>query len=643
MDTSVDQANHSRMCWLASMRSSRRKKHTTPADPATKAHDIDFRHLWRQLRSAGWKSKRPTGIQTDWTYTSPKNDVLVGERAVVEYVFLFGLLVDAEDDLAEAGADDADENLEDEHVGEDGGGGGGCGGDGGIDDATVRPSQIDTSVMLLQITADQPLITHRKITTWTRNNGTQRPVCICCRRHLGWRMRGEEERAVTPPTAPPRRHWVSAKLNAAVSVLQDGESSSEYEDISSGDESDGAAIADDDLDCGGDEFDEEGDELSDSDAVEMDLPCVTSSYSNRRNEQKRWLCVSPGASVRPRANCSSLEGNASLRSSQDPSCRWPSGGAYAVPPEEALRCALDHDRRRRNTSRTHWTFTWASGMGVTGIDFKSGAATVVRNLSAAFTPESRHNWHVVVVDRFYSSVLLGLELLKMNVYVVVTIQTNRLGFNIDIQSKRKTRPASIPRGSFLFSRSAVVPAMISCLWWDRRPVYYLCTGSVMTASTIERKTKRVGALQVGCPQSVNDYQNWMGGIDRHDQLRLQSYSLQMSTHFKYYKALFLGFLDLALVNAFLSHKEAAKIKGTVAMPRAEWFAVLQNQLLRLDDVVRRSAPPAAAAVTTTPPSVPSTAAQPAQSTARPTRGAARQGSKLHHLHPARSAGGHPFA
>jgi hypothetical protein len=45
------------------------------------------------------------------------------------------------------------------------------------------------------------------------------------------------------------------------------------------------------------------------------------------------------------------------------------------------------------------------------------------------------------------------------------------------------------------------------------------------------------------------YQNWMGGVDRHDQLRLQSFSLQMSTRFtKYYKGLFLGFLDLALVN-----------------------------------------------------------------------------------------------
>ncbi|KAG2799203.1 hypothetical protein PC112_g21016 [Phytophthora cactorum] len=34
---------------------------------------IDFKHLWRQLRSVGWASKRPSGggLEKEWTYTSP--------------------------------------------------------------------------------------------------------------------------------------------------------------------------------------------------------------------------------------------------------------------------------------------------------------------------------------------------------------------------------------------------------------------------------------------------------------------------------------------------------------------------------------------------------------------------------------------
>ncbi|KAE8914957.1 hypothetical protein PF010_g10678 [Phytophthora fragariae] len=40
-------------------------------------------------------------------------------------------------------------------------------------------------------------------------------------------------------------------------------------------------------------------------------------------------------------------------------------------------------------------------------------------------------------------------------------------------------------------------------------------------------------------------------------------------------------VDLALVSAYISHKETAKIAGTTLMKRAEWFSVLQNQLLQL--------------------------------------------------------------
>ncbi|KAE8889896.1 hypothetical protein PF005_g11851 [Phytophthora fragariae] len=65
--------------------------------------------------------------------------------------------------------------------------------------------------------------------------------------------------------------------------------------------------------------------------------------------------------------------------------------------------------------------------------------------------------------------------------------TNRLGLDKSIKSEHKSRPASIPRGSFVLTRSVSIPAMISCLWWDRKPVYYLCTGSAMTPSTLERK------------------------------------------------------------------------------------------------------------------------------------------------------------
>ncbi|KAG6572719.1 uncharacterized protein IUM83_18676 [Phytophthora cinnamomi] len=272
------------------MRSCRREK---PAAPAAAPHDVDFRHFWRQLKAAGWMSKRPTGIQTEWTYSSPKGaNVLIGERAVVEYAFQSGLLVEDEEHDGEEGG--GGEHVEEgggskEHAGEDGGGGGGG-------DAAIRLSQIDTSVLLSQNTIEQmfgpssglePELSQAAVSRAfdlsprdLEADDEQRDAAASLRLMSdasGLESEGEDERAVTSPTAPPRRTRIPLKLNADVNVLQDGESSSEYGNFSS-DESDSDGICDGDCDSGGDEFDEEGDELSDSDAAEMDEAFLASLH-----------------------------------------------------------------------------------------------------------------------------------------------------------------------------------------------------------------------------------------------------------------------------------------------------------------------------------------------------------------------------
>ncbi|EGZ18509.1 hypothetical protein PHYSODRAFT_416897, partial [Phytophthora sojae] len=136
----------------------------------------------------------------------------------------------------------------------------------------------------------------------------------------------------------------------------------------------------------------------------------------------------------------------------------------------------------------------SSDGGASAFDHKTGAAAVVRNLKIVLDSNARHAWHLVVVDRFYSSILLAIELLAMGVYVIGTIMIDRLGLDQNIVEKRKSRPAFIPRGTFTFSRSVAVPSMVALHWWDRKPVHYLCTGSAMTASTIDRNVKQVGPI-----------------------------------------------------------------------------------------------------------------------------------------------------
>lgn len=120
-------------------------------------------------------------------------------------------------------------------------------------------------------------------------------------------------------------------------------------------------------------------------------------------------------------------------------------------------------------------------------DHKTGAAAVIRNLKIVLEPSTSHRWHAVVIDRYYSSIPLAIELLHFNVYSIGTIMTNRIGYDKNIKMKQKTRPSGIPRGSFTFSRSVAAPSMIAFHWWDRKPVHYLCTGSALTDRPLDER------------------------------------------------------------------------------------------------------------------------------------------------------------
>jgi hypothetical protein len=72
-------------------------------------------------------------------------------------------------------------------------------------------------------------------------------------------------------------------------------------------------------------------------------------------------------------------------------------------------------------------------------DHKTGAAAVIRNLKTVLG-DNATGFHLVVIDRFYSSVALAIQLLSMSVHVIGTIMTNRLGYDRQVVERRKTRP-----------------------------------------------------------------------------------------------------------------------------------------------------------------------------------------------------------
>lgn len=153
-------------------------------------------------------------------------------------------------------------------------------------------------------------------------------------------------------------------------------------------------------------------------------------------------------------------------------------------------------------------------------DHKSGPAAVVRNLQAVFGPQPLADKRLVVTDRFYTSVSLALQLYTRGFFSVGTIMTNRVGYCKEVIDKRKTRPAEIPRGTFTVATSSELPVMKAVSWWDNKPVHLLSVGG---STDFERVTRRENGVQteVACPRVLKDYQTLMGGVDVHDQLRLQ--------------------------------------------------------------------------------------------------------------------------
>ncbi|ETK83389.1 hypothetical protein L915_11389, partial [Phytophthora nicotianae] len=121
-------------------------------------------------------------------------------------------------------------------------------------------------------------------------------------------------------------------------------------------------------------------------------------------------------------------------------------------------------------------------------------------------------------------------------------------------------------------------------WWDNRPVHLLCAGGSVEQDRVVRREKSGEQAEVACPKVLKDYQTFMGGVDVHDQLRLQRYSLQLSLKYKkYYKTLFLGFLDLAIVNAFIVFNKRRAKEGKGKLAHVKVLKQLHLELVQLQE------------------------------------------------------------
>ncbi|POM68749.1 Hypothetical protein PHPALM_15049 [Phytophthora palmivora] len=210
-----------------------------------------------------------------------------------------------------------------------------------------------------------------------------------------------------------------------------------------------------------------------------------------------------------------------------------------------------------------------------GLDPKA----VIRNISKALSNQDRKR--LIVTDSYYSTVSLSLKLLETGLYHVGTTRTDRLSWS-PFHFTQQKRPRRMRRGTYRIAQARDHPGLVALSWMDSKPVNMLATGCSTMSTSMLRTEKGGTRSTVPCPQLVVDYGLGMGGLDVHDQLRLQRYSIQkcISLH-KYYKQLFLCIVDMAVVNGYTIHPDTLKKKGEKLPTHAEYLRRLHAQLLAL--------------------------------------------------------------
>ena len=92
--------------------------------------------------------------------------------------------------------------------------------------------------------------------------------------------------------------------------------------------------------------------------------------------------------------------------------------------------------------------------------------------------------------------------------------------------------------------------LVATAWRDRKLVYVMSTNTDPRASTMVRRKERDGTCSmVSCPESVAQYNQFMGGVDHADQLR-NYYRIRCKSK-KFYKYLFCFVVDCCVVNAHI--------------------------------------------------------------------------------------------
>ena len=175
--------------------------------------------------------------------------------------------------------------------------------------------------------------------------------------------------------------------------------------------------------------------------------------------------------------------------------------------------------------------------------------------------------HQVYCDNYFTSVPLFSTLLDRGTYACGTIRSNRKYFPKEMLVGVK----SLSRGDHVFRQCG---NLVATVWKDSKPVTLMSTSCQPTATTTANRRQKDGSkLVVSCPECVSEYNRFMAGVDKGDQLR--GYYVVRLKSMKYYRYIFWFLFDVCVTNTYV----LMRYQPTTAVPQSQQN--LKNFRLRL--------------------------------------------------------------
>lgn len=184
-------------------------------------------------------------------------------------------------------------------------------------------------------------------------------------------------------------------------------------------------------------------------------------------------------------------------------------------------------------------------------------------------------------DNFYTSPKLVKDLFHTNIPSFGTAAENRRAFP-EAMKKGKEWARIKERGEMRWVRDN------NCLalqWIDNRPVTMLTSIHVANEyGQVQRKQKvanRWQSIRVRQPKAIDDYNSYMNGVDRSDQIIGKSTALRK--YMEWWKTLFFHMIDIAVVNSFILfqiHRAGNRNVPELKRPQKYSVAGFREELVR---------------------------------------------------------------